>query len=72
MRPVRPNLRPVLRSSPAVNLELLLPDVWIAAHPEHFMEYRRDESEASAARRESLATVQSSVTVRPNHPGRAW
>jgi transposase len=27
---------------------LLLPDVWIAAHPEHFLHYRRDEAEAAA------------------------
>jgi DNA invertase Pin-like site-specific DNA recombinase len=38
-------------SSPIVNLELLLPDVWIAAHPEHVMQYRREESEAAADRR---------------------
>jgi hypothetical protein len=29
-------------------LESLLPDVWIAAHPEHFLIYRRDEAEAAA------------------------
>jgi transposase len=29
----------------------LLPDVWIAAHPEHFLHYRRDESEAAARSR---------------------
>lgn len=27
---------------------LLLPDVWISAHPEHFLHYRRDEAEAAA------------------------
>jgi transposase len=26
----------------------LLPDVWIAAHPEHFLQYRREEAEAAA------------------------
>jgi hypothetical protein len=31
-----------------VNLDSLLPDVWIAAHPEHFLTYRRDEAEATA------------------------
>jgi transposase len=30
---------------------LLLPDVWIAAHPEHFLHYRRDEAEAAARSR---------------------
>jgi transposase len=29
----------------------LLPDVWIAAHPEHFLHYRRDEAEAAARSR---------------------
>jgi transposase len=38
-------------SSEAVDLESLLPDVWIAAHPEHFQKDRRDEAEAAARRR---------------------
>ena len=29
----------------------LLPDVWIAAHPEHFLHYRRDEAETAARSR---------------------
>ena len=29
----------------------LLPDVWIAAHPEDFLRYRRDEAEAAAQSR---------------------
>src|SRR5262249_22906445 len=29
----------------------LLPDVWIAAHPEHFLRYCRDEAEAAAIAR---------------------
>jgi hypothetical protein len=33
------------------DLESLLPDVWIAAHPEHFLTYRRDEAEAAARAR---------------------
>jgi hypothetical protein len=32
----------------AVDLESLLPDVWIQAHPEHDLKYRRDEAEAAA------------------------
>ena len=35
-------------SSEEADLESLLPDVWIAAHLEHFLVYRRDESEAAA------------------------
>ena len=35
-------------SSGDVELESLLPDVWIAAHPEHVLQYRRDEAEAAA------------------------
>jgi hypothetical protein len=38
-------------SSADVDLRSLLPDVWIAAHPEHFLQYRRDESEAAAIAR---------------------
>jgi transposase len=43
-------------SSDAVDLEPLLPDAWIAAHPEHVLQYRRDEAEAAAnARRRRRA-----------------
>jgi transposase len=38
-------------SSPDVDLRSLLPEVWIAAHPEHFLQYRRDEAEAAARAR---------------------
>jgi hypothetical protein len=38
-------------SSDEVNLETLLPDVWIAARPEHFLTYRREEAEAAAIAR---------------------
>jgi hypothetical protein len=38
-------------SSNEVDLASLLPDVWIAAHPEDFLTYRRDEAEAAAIAR---------------------
>jgi hypothetical protein len=38
-------------SSADVDLRSLLPDVWIAAHPEHSLQYRRDEAEAAARAR---------------------
>jgi hypothetical protein len=38
-------------SSEQVDRESLLPYVWIAAHPEHFLTYRRDEAEAAAIAR---------------------
>jgi hypothetical protein len=38
-------------SSADVDMRTLLPDVWIAAHPEHFLQYRRDEAEAAARAR---------------------
>jgi predicted nucleic acid-binding protein len=38
-------------SSNDADLESLLPDVWIAAHPEHFLTYRRDQAEAAAIAR---------------------
>jgi hypothetical protein len=28
-----------------------LTDIWIAAHPDHFLEYRRDEAEMAARAR---------------------
>jgi hypothetical protein len=33
------------------DLRSLLPDVWIAPHPEHFLQYRRDEAEAAVRAR---------------------
>ena len=41
----------VALSSDGVELESLLPDVWIKAHPEHFLKYRRDEAEAAVQTR---------------------
>ena len=38
-------------SSAGVDLRSLLPNVWIAAHPEHFLQYRRDEADAAARAR---------------------
>jgi hypothetical protein len=38
-------------SSAEVDLRSLLPDAWIAAHPEHFLQYRRDEAEMAARAR---------------------
>ena len=38
-------------SSADVDLRSLLPDVRIAAHPEHLLQYRRDEAEAAARAR---------------------
>jgi hypothetical protein len=45
----------VALSSDKVDLESLLPDVWIAAHPEHVLTYSRDEGETAAARRRQRA-----------------
>jgi transposase len=42
---------PTASSSEPVDWESLLPDVWITAHPEHFLTYRRDEAEAAAIAR---------------------
>jgi transposase len=44
-------------SAGEVDWNMLLPDAWIAAHPEHVLNYRRDEAEAAAnarRRRRSL------------------
>ena len=60
-------------SSDEVDLESLLPDVWIAAHPEHVLQYRRDEAEAAAnarrrrraLRREKVRGVQAEPLALP-------
>ena len=41
----------VAMSSSDVDLRSLLPDIWIAAHPEHYLQYRRDEAEVAARAR---------------------
>jgi transposase len=50
-------------SSPQVDLESLLPDVWIAAHPEHFLQYRRDEAEAAASARRRRRALRRTKTA---------
>jgi len=53
----------VALSSDDVDPESLLPDVWIAAHPEHVLTYRRDEAEAAAnARRRRRALRRTKTT----------
>ena len=53
-------------SSAEVDQRSLLPDVWIAAHREHFLQYRRDEAEATASarrrRRARLLALQSPLS----------
>jgi transposase len=47
----------------------LLPDVWIAAHPEHFLHYRRDEAEAAArSRRRRRANRRANASERSRSP----
>jgi transposase len=63
----------VALSSDDVDLESLLPDVWVAAHPEHVLKYRRDEAEAAAnarrrrraLRREKVRGVQAGPLALP-------
>ena len=58
----------VALSSDPVDLESLLPDVWIAAHPEHVLQYRRDEAEAAAntrRRRRALRRKKTAESARP-------
>jgi transposase len=50
-------------SSDKVELELLLPDVWIAAHPEHVLTYRRDEAEAAANARRRRRAIRRAQTT---------
>jgi transposase len=47
----------------------LLPDVWIAAHPEHLLHYRRDEAEAAArSRRRRRAQRRANASERSRSP----
>jgi hypothetical protein len=56
-------------SSDQVDLESLLPDVWIAAHPEHVLTYRRDEAEAAAsARRRRRALRRAKIPEQSRSP----
>jgi transposase len=56
-------------SSDGVDLESLLPDVWIAAHPECVLTYRHDEAEASAiARRRRRARRRATSSQRSRGP----
>lgn len=61
-------------SSSEVDLRSLLPDVWIGAHPEHFLQYRRDEVEAAARarkrRREKRRAKSKSSSPEPRAPER--
>jgi transposase len=41
----------IAMSKDEVDWNLLLPDVWIAAHPEYVLSYRRDDAEAAASSR---------------------
>jgi transposase len=52
-------------SSEEADLESLLPDVWIAAHPEHVLTYRRDEAEAAANARRRRRAIRRAKTREP-------
>jgi transposase len=59
----------VALSSDKVDLESLLPDVWIAAHPEHVLIYRREEAKAAAdARRRRRAFRRAAVPQQSRSP----
>jgi hypothetical protein len=62
-------------SSNEVDLASLLPDVWIAAHPEHFLIYRRDEAEAAAIarrRRRERRRAKAPEEPKPLRSPRCW
>jgi hypothetical protein len=52
----------VALSSDEVDLESLPPDVWLKAHPEHFLKYRRDEAEAAAQARRRVVEPSAAPT----------
>jgi hypothetical protein len=69
---VWPYLTDVLRRITAINpgdttaLEALLPDRWAAAHPEHRLEQREEESREAQARRRRKRVTRRAATVSYN------
>ncbi len=53
-------------SSDNVELNSLLPDVWIAAYPEHVLKDRRDEAEAVASARRRRRALRRAKTPLPH------
>jgi hypothetical protein len=53
-------------ASAEVDLESLLPDVWIKVHPEHFLKYRRDEAEAAAQARRRRRALRRAKASEPS------
>ena len=66
---VWPYLTDVLRRLPAITpndtaaLEALLPDHWVAAHPEHRLEQREEESREAQARRRRKRAARRAVAA---------
>ena len=66
---VWPYLTDVLRCLPAIapndatTLEALLPDRWVAAHPEHRLEQREEESREAQARRRRKRVARRAATA---------
>jgi transposase len=64
-----PDLADVLRRLPAIApndtaaLEALLPDRWVAAHPEHRLEQREEESREAQARRRKWVARRAAISV---------
>jgi hypothetical protein len=64
-------VRQLLIALPSADVDLrsLLPEVWIAARPEHFLTYRRDEAEAAAiARRRRRARRRTQIPEQSRSP----
>jgi hypothetical protein len=64
-----PYLTDVLRQLPGIAptdtaaLEALLPDRWVAAHPEHRLEQRQEESREAQARRRHKRAARRAATA---------
>jgi transposase len=64
-----PHLTDVLRRLPAIAsddtsaLEALLPDRWVAAHPEHRLEQREEESREAQSRRRRKRAARRAATA---------
>jgi hypothetical protein len=54
---------PTIAPGGTAALEALLPDRWVAAHPEHRLEQREEESREAQARRRKWVARRAAISV---------
>ena len=61
----------IAMSSPQVDWNSLLPDIWVTAHPEHVLKYRRDEAEAAASARRRRRAIRRAKELESSRQGQS-